>query len=70
MTCACGSLAKGHLVAQVSNVEAQAASDSPIGAARETIFAKLGMTCSWQEAQGADMAACIVLIDARGLSEG
>jgi len=66
----CGSLAESHVAAQVAYLEAQAASDSPLGAARDTTFAELGMTCGWEEAQASDMAAYVELLDARELSEG
>lgn len=65
----CGSLAESHVVAQVDYLEAQATSDTPLQAARDTTFAKLGMTCGWEEAQAADMAAYVVLLDASAGSE-
>ena len=65
----CGSLAESHVVAQVAYLEAQAASDTPLGAARDTTFAELGMTCGWEEAQAADMAAYVVLLDSSAGSD-
>lgn len=67
---ACGSLAESHVVAQVVYLEAQVPSDSELGAARDTSFAELGMTCGWEEAQAADMAAYVVLLDAEVGSAG
>lgn len=60
---ACGSLSESHVVAQVAFLEAQTSSDSSLRAARDTTFAELGMTCGWEEAQAADMAAYVALLD-------
>ena len=60
----CADLAERHLRAQHDYLEAGADSQSDLGAVRDTTFAELGIACGWEEAQAADMAAYVEILDA------
>lgn len=60
----CADLAERHLRAQYAYLEAGADSQSDLGAVRDTTFAELGIACGWEEAQAADMAAYVEVLEA------
>lgn len=44
--------------------------DSPEGQLRDTTFAELGVACGWEEAQAADMAAYVQVLESAGSLPG
>lgn len=60
----CSDLAERHLRAQFTYLDAGADSQSDLGAERDTTFAELGIVCGWEDAQAADMAAYVEILDA------